>query len=273
MTNLKRGRVPTRLAAGMAQAGDAPRARYQDPSGRMSLTVSHDMYVAGMAEPIADRRFSFDLTQAVDGAAAAITVTIDAAKGSYSAHGQKQRLGTRHLTGRSFSLSIGNGGRQLEHTETAEAPVIDVGPPVEAGFSIAGLLADTLPILPEGALAVGTTWTTERPVRSLEGWAWGNGRMTSHHRVTEVDRRDGHTVITVATEAKASLGPLKSERAFSGDLKRTLHWTFDANDGRLLSLSMEQESSGTCPLPQGETAIRQQTTVELTPLGSEKASR
>ncbi len=272
MKNLKIVLITTLLAAGMAHAGEASRVRYQDPSARMSLTVSHEMYVAGMAEPIATREFSFDLTQALDRTTAAITVTIDRAKGSYTAHGQKQRLGTRHLTGQSFLLSIRKDGRQLEQDKTSEAPVIDVGPPVEDGFSIAGLLADTLPILPEGALAVGTTWTTERPVRSLEGWAWGNGRMTSRHRVTAVDRRDGHTVITVVTEAKASLGPLSSERAFSGDLKRTLHWTFDADDGRLLSLSMEQESSGTCPLPQGETAIRQQTTVELTPLGSEKAS-
>ena len=270
MRNLEIVLITTLLAAGTAQAGEAPRARYQDPSGRMSLTVSHDMYVAGMAHPIADRRFSFDLTQAVDGAA--VTVTIDQAKGSYSAHGQKQRLGTRHLTGRSFSLSIGNGGRQLEHNETAEAPVIDVGPPVEDGFSIAGLLADTLPILPEGALAVGTTWTTERPVRSLEGWAWGNGRMTSRHRVTAVDRRDGHAVVTVATEAEATLGAVKAERAFSGELKRTLSWTFDADDGRLLSLSMEQESSGSCPLPQGETDIRQQTRVELVPRDPEATS-
>ena len=273
MRNLKIVLVTTLLAAATAQAGEAPRVRYQDPSGRTSVTVTHDMYVAGMKEPIANRRFSFDLTQSVDGATEAVTVTIDQAKGSYSAHGHKQRLGTRHLTGRSFLLAIGNDGRQLDQAKASEAPIIDVGPPVEDGFSVAALLAETLPILPEGALSVGTTWTTERPVRSLEGWAWGNGRMTSRHRVTAVDRRDGHAVVTVATEAKASLGPLKSERAFSGDLKRTLHWTFDANDGRLLSLSMEQESSGTCPLPQGETAIRQQTTVELTPLGSEKASR
>ena len=45
-----------------------------------------------------------------------------------------------------------------------------------------------------------------------------------------------------------------------------LQWTFDATDGRLLSLSMEQETEGRSIVPQGEIHIRQLTRVELTPL-------
>ena len=120
--------------------------------------------------------------------------------------------------------------------------------------------------------------TAKKPEKSLlvklkkTGGRNNTGRMTSRHRVTAVDRRDGHTVVTVATEAEATLGAVKAEPAFSGDLKRTLSWTFDADDGRLLSLSMEQETSGSCPLPQGETDIRQQTRVELVPRDPEATS-
>ena len=83
--------------------------------------------------------------------------------------------------------------------------------------------------------------------------------------VHAVDQRDGHSIVTVITEANTHLDPVKGERAYSGVLKRTLHWVFDATDGRLLSLSMDQETKGVCELPQGETQIRQLTRVELTP--------
>ena len=67
----------------------------------------------------------------------------------------------------------------------------------------------------------------------------------------------------MATEAEASLSPMDGEPGYSGDLKRTLSWTFDATDGRLLSMSMEQELEGVCPLPQGETRIHQVTRMEV----------
>ncbi len=259
----------TILAAGTAHPGDSTQAQYRDPSGRISVTVDHVIYVGSHAEPIATRDFSFDLTQEVDRKAAKVKITIDRAVGNYSAHGQSQRLGTRQVKGQSFMMSIGDGGQQLEQSDASKAPLIDLGPPVEGGFSIAGLLADTLPVLPKEALAVGTTWNTERPVRSLEGWAWGNGSLASRHRVTAIDRNGDHTVIRVVTEAEAHLGPLDKERAFTGDLKRTLRWTFDVTDGRLLTMSMEQEAKGSCPLPQGEVDYVQKTRVELVPLDGE----
>ena len=50
--------VTTLLAASAPQAEDGLEVRYRDLSGRMSLTVSHDIEVG---HPIADRKFSFEL--------------------------------------------------------------------------------------------------------------------------------------------------------------------------------------------------------------------
>ena len=258
----------TLLAASTPHSDDGLRVHYRDASGLMSLTVSQEIEVPSVEGVVASRNFSFDLALATDRSAEEVTVTIDRAKASYKAHGMKERLGTRHLTGRSFPLSIADEGRQLVEIEPSDATAVDLGPMVAGGLSIAGVLADVLPVLPEKAVAVNVTWTNERPVRSLEGWGWGTGRLTNRHRVTAVDQRDGHTFVTVETEAEARLGPVQGERAYSGDLKRTMRWTFDATDGQLLSLSMQQETEGVCELPQGEIQIRQLTRIELVPLGS-----
>jgi len=252
--------IPMLLAAGTSANQETP-FRYRDLSGRMSVTVNHDISVQEH-KSIATRDFSFDLSLTTDPGGATVMVTIDQAKGSYTAHAQKQRLGTRHLTGKSFPLSIGDQGRRLA---ASDAPVIDLGPIITEGFSIAGLLDDALPTLPEADVAVGTLWTTRTPVRSLEGWAWGVGQLNSSHRVTGIDRREGHTVVTVTTEAEAHLAPIEGARAYTGNLQRTLRWTFDATDGQLLSLSMEQETKGTCELPQGAVPVEQVTRIELAP--------
>jgi hypothetical protein len=254
----------TLLAASTSHADEGLRVRYRDVSAQMSLTVSHDIGVSENPS-FASRDFSFGLALTADRPAEAVTVTIDQAKATYVAHGMSQRLGTRHLTGQSFQLSIADDGRQLESVRPSDAPSIDLGPIPSSGFSVAALLADTLPVLPEQTVAIGATWTTERPIRSLEGWAWASGQLVSRHRVTAVDDQDSHTVVTVATEAEASLGPVEGERAYSGALKRTLLWTFDATEGRLLSMSLEQEADGVSDLPQGEFSIHQLTQVELAP--------
>jgi len=251
------------LAATTLQADEE--LRYDDPSGKMSMTVSHDIEVR-RSEPVeVSRDFSFDLALATDPSAAAVTVTVDRATGTNEAHGSKQRLGTRHLTGKSALLSIADDGRQLEADQQSEAMEVNLGTIVSPGFSISGVLGDILPVLPEEGVVVGTTWTTERPVRSLEGWAWATGVLNSQHRVTAVDERDAHTVLTVVTDATASLGPVEGGRAYSGDLKRTMRWTFDATDGRLLALSMEQETEGDSEVPQGKIPLYQLTRVELAP--------
>ena len=67
------------------------------------------------------------------------------------------------------------------------------------------------------------------------------------------------------TEASADLHSADGENRSSGKLERSLHWTFDATAGRLLSLSMEQDTDGPSTVPQGEMRIRQRTVVEWTP--------
>ena len=64
----------TLMAASAPQTDEGLRVRYRDFSGQMSITVEHDMYVAERAEPIAARDFTFELTQAVDPAAATIPI-------------------------------------------------------------------------------------------------------------------------------------------------------------------------------------------------------
>jgi hypothetical protein len=83
--------------------------------------------------------------------------------------------------------------------------------------------------------------------------------------VTSIDSRHGRTIVTVETEAEGMLQSREGERPYSGELKRSLHWTFDATGGRMLSMSMEQETDGLSTLPAGELAVRQRTEVELAP--------
>ena len=241
------------------------RIRYENPSGQMSLTVSHDIVVR-RSEPIeAHRDFSFELSLATNPAVPVVAVTIDRASATSEAHDTKQRLGTRHLKGKSTSLSIVGDGKQLVPSEPSDLLAVDLGAVVTPGFSVESVLCDVLPTLPEQPVSVGAAWTTKRPVRTLEGWAWTVGELTSQHRVTAIDVEDSLVVVTVATEAEASLGAVEGGPSHSGDLQRNLLWTFDATEGRLLSLSMEQETEGTSTVPQGEISLHQSTRVELVP--------
>jgi len=190
---------------------------------------------------------------------------IESAKASYTAHGMEQRLSTRHLTGSKVLLALPADGRELSEIEPDDAPVIDVGPPVAGGFSVAGMLMGVLPELPAQPVSMGTSWSTERDVRLLEGWAWVAGRLTSHHRVSAIENRHGRTIVTVDTESEAMIRSSEGTVAYSGSLKRTLHWTFDATGGRVLSIFMEQDTDGTTTLPQGEMVLRQRTELTLVP--------
>jgi hypothetical protein len=253
---------PTTIDA--ATADDSPRVRYGDPSGLVTLSVSHEIEVV-RDEPIeAGRSFDFELSLGHASADGAVTVTIDGARARSAAHGTTQRLGTRHLRGSTFPLAIEDGGRRLGAPDDEAAPRVGLGPMVEPGFSVATLLADTLPLLPEETVQVGTHWTTERAVRSLEGWGWGRGTLSGRHRVTGVERRGAHTVVQVTTEATANLAA-DGERGWAGELARTVDWSFDATDGRLLTLELDQRSDGTCGTGQGKFRVRQHTRVELSP--------
>ena len=239
--------------------------RYRAAPGRMVLTMEQDIHV-GEHESIAGRSFALDLELNADGATHAVEVTVDRAKASFAAHGMEQRLGTRQVKGRTIPLEIGPERRQLERPISSPDPAITLDSIVEGGLSISRLLIDTWPVLPERAVAVGTTWSTEQPIETLEGWAWASGRLKSRHRVTGIDRRAGHNLVSIESEATADLTAVEGGREYTGTLTRTLHWTFDAADGRLLTLSMSQESTGLTSLPQGEQPIRQSTRLDLAPL-------
>jgi len=245
-------------------AEGAIEARYGNQSGPLNVTVTQDIWVQDRDAPIANRKFTFDLNFETDSETGRVTVTLDAAKASYTAHDMTERIGTRHLTGQSFVLSSEDGGRSLQ-VQSEQAPVVGLGPMVPVGFSIADFLADVLPILSEESLGKESTWTTERVIRSLEGWGYGAGRLQSRHRVTSMETRNDHVVLGIETDAEADLAPVTGERRYEGAIQRSLRWKFDATEGRLLLLSLEQEGHGTAELPQGEMAIRQKLLVQIAP--------
>lgn len=256
------------VAASLVPAAGEVQLRYNGLSGPVSLTVEHDITLQ-MEEPLeASRNLTFTLSPAADPGTSSVVVTIDSGRAGSMAHGMTQRLGTRHLEGRSFPLSIVDQERRLAADGADGAPAIDLGPMVPGGLAVADLLADALPVLPQEAVATGATWTIEREVRTLEGWAWATGRLISRHSVAAVDRREDRTVVSVATEAEARLGPVAGGRGYSGRLTRTLRWSFDASAGRLLALTMDQETEGVSSLKGEETPVRQVTRLRMSPSDS-----
>ena len=252
----------TLLTVGLAHSEESLQLRYQDGFGPMTLTMTQNMEVK---RPVASREMSFEVTLATDPNGASASLLVGSAKASYTAHGMTQRLATRHLTGSTVALAILEDGRQLSEIEPDDAPVIDMGPPVVGGFSVAGMLMGVLPQLPLGPVSVGTSWRTERSVRLLEGWVWVVGDLESHHRVTSIESRHGRTIVTVETETEAMLNSREGEKPYSGELQRSLRWTFDATGGRVLSMSMEQETDVLTTMPQGEMTVHQRTELELAP--------
>lgn len=248
------------LAAVRASSDEGVRIRYSDPTSRVELKVEQDISVEGHRS-IAARTLFFDL-DLIQAESSGIAVTIERAGGTYSAHGMDSRLSGRHLAGKSFTLPLGADG---DRVLSADSPVLFVGPPVARGVSIAETFAETLPVLPREPVTEGSTWTTRQLVHSLEGWSWGTGVLSGRHRVTSVRHRGGRRLVTVESTAEAELQPIE-EPGFTGTIERTVNWTFDATSGRLVSLSMTQESSGISPIQQGDVRVSQVTTVKLGPV-------
>ena len=237
--------------------------RYHDPAGMLKLSVLQDINV-GEHDHIAERTFSLDLGLSTEHEGVAIT--INKAGSSYTAHGMKQRLPAKELTGQLFKLPRVDGGRSLQQLDADSGPVMGLGAMFEQGYSIGLALVDILPVLPEDPVTVGSSWTTQQTTQSIEGWAWASGPISNLHTVTAIEQNNGHSIASVTTTSSGQLGAVEGGRAYSGDgtLTRTSNWRFDASDGRLLSLSMEQETNGINTLPQGEVDVRQVTKVELT---------
>ena len=243
-------------------ASEQLKLRYGNSNGKAALSVSHDIS-AGGHDSMASRSFLMDLE--LDESQDTVSVKVNKAKGSYTAHGMTQRLPASKLTGQSITFSKRENGQLLERADPGNDLDIPVGQVIGADYPIGLALVDILPVLPEGPVSVGTTWTTTRDTRSLEGWAWATGSLSSQHTVTALDKDNGHTIVSVTSTSKAQLVKDGNGLQYSGDgaLNRTSNWRFDASDGRLLSVLMEQETSGINTLPQGETEVRQLTKVEF----------
>ena len=166
-----------------------------------------------------------------------------------------QRLPSSHLTGGEFRL-LGDGRSFKSQDDGGEVPL---GTIIDGGLRPSELLAGLLPTLPDAPVSVGTTWIADRSILSLEGWAWAGGEMQHHHEVTDIQQSDGRTVVHVKTHGETAIEAAEGHEGFVGlgTLAQRIDWTFDADSGQLLSLSVEREASGTNQLPQGEIPIRQ----------------
>jgi hypothetical protein len=248
------------LLMASSAAADQPSLRYS-LEGKIELHMEQDMYPGGREEPIADRQFdmTFDFAEGEEAAA-----TLAAIKATYTAHGMNQILSTRHLVGQPVALAT--DGRSVSHGDPGGD--IDLGSVTDGGLHPWSLLVDILPVLPEEPVSKGLSWETTRPIRSLEGWSWAEGIMVYGNEVVDITESAGHTVVHVQSQGRTSVGAADGTTGFVGEgtLERRFEWTFDANSGRLLSLSLEQEGSGVNQLPQGQVQVRQQTRIEL--LGS-----
>jgi len=236
--------------------------RYGNSSGKATLSVNQDIRV-DEHDMKASRSFLMDLE--LSEAQGALSVKINKAKGSYTAHDMTQRLPASKLAGQSITFSKTDNGRALQRTDPDHDLEIPVGQVIGADYPIGLALVDILPVLPQGPVSVGTTWTTTRDTRSLEGWAWAAGSLSSEHAVTAIDQRGDHFIVSVTSTSKAQVGKVGSGLEYSGDgkLSRISNWRFDASEQRLLSVSMQQETSGINTLPQGAMGVRQLTKVEF----------
>lgn len=252
------------LAADTA-INDGLELRYGNSGGKSTLSVSQDITAGGHAS-IAGRTFLmvFELSGTHD----AVAVNISKAKGSYTAHDMTQRLQASGLRGRSFSLAKVDDGRSLQRKQADDKLAIGLGEMIGINYPIGLALTDIMPNLPEAPVVVGSTWSSTQDTRSLEGWAWASGTLNSEHTVTGIEKLDGHTIVSVTTTAQAQITNVEGGVDYSGDgaLSRTSHWRFDATDGKLLSVSMEQNTSGMNTLPQGTMAVEQLTKVEYSTL-------
>ena len=248
------------LLAALPVVADELTLRYH-LSGRMHLNVEQEIYVGRRSEAIATRNFSitFDLGDAQGNGQ--LLVKLVSIRGNYTAHGMNQRLPTSHLTGGKFKL-LGDS-RSFKSQEGGGE--VNLGKITDGGLRPSELLAGLLPTLPDGPVSVGTTWNTDRSIVSLEGWAWAGGEMQRHHEVTDIQLSNGRTVIYVKTCGETVIEAADGHEGFLGfgTLAQNIDWTFDADSGQLLSLSVEQEANGTNQLPQGEIPVRQITRYEL----------
>lgn len=251
--------VPGEMAA--LSTTDGLQLRYGQTGGKAKLSINQDIS-AGKHKSIASRGFfmEFELGEAPG----AVAFEITRVKGSYEAHGMTQRLPSSGLKGQTFNMKKTDDSRVLQRSGSDSKLEIGTGQMIGGNYPVELALADIIPALPEDPVALGSTWESSRDARFLEGWAWTEGRLSSEHKVTDLDQKNGHTIVSVTSTSHAQLSDVEGGVVFSGDgeLKRTSNWRFDATEGRLLSVSMEQETTGINTLPQGDIDVRQKTKVQ-----------
>ena len=248
------------LLVALPVAASETTLRY-DLSGGMQLNMEQEIYVFGADEAMASRNFSMTFDLGDEKGNDELRVTLSSITATYSAHGMDQRLPTSHLTDGEFTL-LGDGHSFTSQEDGGEVPL---GTITDGGLKPSELLAGLLPALPDGSVSVGTTWDTDRSIVSLEGWAWAGGEMQHHHEVTDIQMADGRTVVHVRTNGETEITAADGHDGFlgAGTLAQSIEWTFDADSGQLLSLSVEREDRGTNLLPQGEIPVRQIARYEL----------
>lgn len=245
------------LLVALPVAADQPTLRYHF-SGNLQLSMEQDLYPGGRTDPIADRHFemTFEFDDSDPPAA-----TLAAVRGTYSAHGMKQILSTRHLVGQPVKLT--GDGRVVSVDDPGGD--IDLGLIIDGGLYPSALLVDVLPVLPGQPVSTGSTWETVQPVRSLEGWAWASGDIRYEHEVVSVTEESGQTIVQVRSQGSTAIEAAEGTTGFvgQGTLTRRIDWSFNTDTGQLLSLSLQQEGNGTNQLPQGLVKVRQITRIEL----------
>ncbi len=230
-------------------------------AGEMHLTMQQEIFVGGHKDAIGTRDISMAFNLGGDESSDDLLIELAAIKANYSAHGMTQRLPTSHLVGKTFRLT--SDSRTFESQKSdGEVPL---GTITDGGLKPSELLAGLLPTLPGGPVSIGTSWVTDRTIRSLEGWAWADGNMRRHHEVTDVRQSNGRTVIHVKSLGETTIAAAAGHDGFLGKGTLTEHsnWSFDSGSGQLLTLAVERESNGTNKLPQGEIPLRQTARYEL----------
>jgi len=248
------------LLVAMPAAADQPTLRYK-LSGTLQLHMEQDMYPNGRTESIADRRFDMTFEFGDSESINETQAELAAIKATYNAHGMKQILSTRHLVGQQVPLH--SDGKTINLNDPGGD--VDMGFVTDGGFYPAAVLVDLLPVLPDGPVSNGMTWETRQLLSSLEGWAWAEGDMQYSHEVTGITQDAGRTIVQVESQGTTTTTAAEGRAGYigEGNIERRMKWTFDATAGQLLSLSLEQEGSGTNQLPQGQVQVRQVTRVEL----------
>lgn len=248
------------LLAVTCVAADQSTMRYQ-LTGELQLTMEQDIYPGGLSEPLAGRKFEMTIALGDAASEGSLHAELIAIKGNYNAHGMNQRLAVGHLAGQQVTLT--NGGLSISLDEPGAG--LGLGPMTDGDLYPLAILVDVLPALSEEPVALGMSWESEQAVRSLEGWAWAGGDMRYQHEVMGISDQDGHEVVHVRSHGQTTVTAAEGTQGFLGDgtLERRLEWSFSADTGQMLSLSMEQEGQGMNELPQGEVEVRQVTRVEL----------